>query len=333
MRTEQVKYLLSKLLQLVISLVILLLLVFFLARLAPGDPLYAYYGDGLDKMSIEQKQAAEIKLGLDKGLITQLVIWVQGAAQGDFGLSYQYKQSVMDIIGSVYANTLILGITAFVLTFLLAFGLGCFCALHEDKLADKLICKIGVITNSIPSFWLALIFILFFCVNLRLLPSGGAYDIGRAGDMLSRLKHLILPLSVMILSHLWYYAYMVRNKLLEEIRRDYVLLAKAKGLSKRQIIYCHLLPNIMPAMLYVMAIAIPHIVGGTFIVEQVFSYPGLGKLLFEAASYHDYNMLMVLSLLTGAAIIFFSILAQMLSDIIDPRMKHLSREEACNETL
>lgn len=115
--------------------------------------------------------------------------------------------------------------------------------------------------------------------------------------------HLILPLTVVVLGHLWYYAYMIRNRILEEVRADYVLLARAKGLTKWGVLFRHCLRNVMPSYLSLMAISVPHILGGTYIVEMVFSYPGLGTLTYESARYHDYNLLMLLCMLTGIVVI------------------------------
>ena len=114
---------------------------------------------------------------------------------------------------------------------------------------------------------------------------------------------------------------MVRNRLSQETREDYGLLCKAEGISRRKILCRHCLRNIMPSMLVIMAISVPHILGGTYVVETVFSYPGLGTLSFEAAMYQDYNMLMALCLLTGAVVLVFNLLAQIVSEFIDPRMR------------
>ena len=121
---------------------------------------------------------------------------------------------------------------------------------------------------------MALVLILIFSVNLKILPSSGAYSTGKAGDVGDRVIHLIMPLTIVVLEHLWYYAYMIRNKILEEVRADYVLLAKSKGLTKNSILFRHCLRNIIPSYLSIMAISVPHILGGTYIVETVFSYPG-----------------------------------------------------------
>ena len=186
---------------------------------------------------------------------------------------------------------------------------------------DRVICKVGTVTSCIPEFWLSLVLLLIFAVNLRWLPSGGAYTIGTEAGAADRIRHLILPVTAAVLSHLWYYAYMVRNKLLEEVRADYVLLARAKGLRKRNILFGHCLWNMLPSYLSIMAISVPHILGGTYIVEMVFSYPGLGTLSFESARYQDYNLLMCLCLMSGILVILCNMAAQAINEKIDPRMK------------
>lgn len=310
-----------KLLAFLLSVLLLSIAVFYIARLAPGDPLYAYYGDRVEKMSPEERQWAEDKLGLNDPIYVQYVRWLGNAAQGNFGISYKYKQDVLKVIEGRLLNTAVLGGIGFVLTFAGALGLGLLCAWHEDKALDKALCKVGTVTSCIPEFWLSLVLILVFAVYLRLLPSSGAYSVGGQGDMGDRAVHLILPLTVTVLGHLWYYAYMIRNKLLEEVRCEYVLLAKSKGLSRRKILFRHCLRNIMPSYLSIMAISVPHILGGTYIVETVFSYPGIGTLSYESARYQDYNLLMVLCILSGALVIFFNMIAQVINERIDPRMR------------
>ena len=120
---------------------------------------------------------------------------------------------------------------------------------------------------------------------------------------------------------MWYYAYMIRNRLLEELRSDYVLLAKSKGLRRRDVLLRHCLRSILPGYLSLMAISVPHILGGTYIVETVFSYPGIGTLSYESARYQDYNLLMLLCILSGSVVILSNMLAQIISERIDPRMR------------
>ena len=270
-----------------LSVLLLSLLVFTIARLAPGDPLVSYYGDRVEKMSPEERSWAEQRLGLDQPLLTQYVRWLQNALRGDFGISYKYKMDVLEVIRLRLPFTLQLGGIGFLLIFSLSLLLGVFCAWHEDRLPDRILCRVGTVTSCIPEFWMSLVLILIFAVHLRVLPSSGAYSVGKSDDLGDRALHLILPMSVVVLSHLWYYAYMIRNKLLDEIRADYVLLAKAKGLSKRSVMFRHCLRNVLPSYFSIMAISVPHILGGTYIVESVFSFPGLGTLSYESARYQD----------------------------------------------
>lgn len=321
-----IKVVLRKIFQCIIAIFILSLVVFYISRLSPGDPLKSYHGNAVERMSMEEKEKVMEKLGLNEPIYIQYGKWLKNVAKGDFGISYKYKRDVTSVIKDVYKNTIILGGLAYILTFVGALIIGIFCAIHEDKLIDKIIMTIGNITSSIPSFWIALILILIFGVNLGILPTSGAYSIGNESDIADRMIHLILPLVVLVIGHLWYYGYMVRNKILEEMREDYVLLAKVKGLTKRQVVYRHCLRNIMPSFITIMAISVPHILAGTYVIEQVFSYPGIGTLIFESAKYHDYNMLMVLSLITGIIVLISNMIAQIINIKIDPRMNYQGGE-------
>lgn len=305
----------------VLSVLILSVFVFVISRLAPGDPLYAYYGERVEKMSVEEQEQARARLGLDEPIPVQYVRWLQGAVRGDFGISYQYKADVKEVIAARIGNTLLLGGLGFLLIFALALLLGLFCAWREGQAADRMICRIGTVTSCIPEFWLSLLLLLVFSVWLGWLPGSGAYSVGEEGNAADRAAHLILPLAVVVLGHLWYYAFQVRNRLLEEVRADYVLLARMKGLSGKQVLYRHCLRGALPSYLCMMAVALPHILGGTYVVETVFSYPGIGTLAYESARYQDYNLLMVVSLLTGALVIFCNMLARTVSERIDPRMR------------
>ena len=311
----------KRLLGFVGAMFLLSVIVFYFARLAPGDPLQSFYGDAVESMTVEEQDAARIRLGLDGPIHVQYVRWLQNAFQGDFGLSLKYKTPAMSVVEPLISNTLILGGTAYILVFLLAILLAMFCARFEDTWIDRVICKVGTAAYYIPPFWLGVVLVLVFSINLHILTSSGAYDIGKANDIGNRIRHMILPLIVMILSHLWYYAYMIRNKLLDEVRKDYVLLARMKGIRKNQILWFHCLRNVAPTIVSIMAISIPHVLSGTYIAEAVFNYPGLGALSVESAKYHDYNLLMLLVLITGVLVITSSIIAQFVNEAIDPRMK------------
>lgn len=311
----------KKLLIFVVSIFLLSVIVFYIARLAPGDPLVSYYGERAEKMTAGERAWAEEKLGLHESITVQYGKWLGQAVRGDFGISYKYKMDVLEVIEGRVGNTLLLGGVGFVLIFVLALLLGILCAWNEERLIDRAICKIGTVTSCIPEFWLSLVLILIFAVELKVLPSSGAYTIGKENDLGDRILHLILPMTVVVLGHLWYYAYLIRNKLLEEVRTDYVLLAKSKGVTGKSVMFRHCVRNIIPTYLSIMAISVPHILGGTYIIETVFSYPGIGTLSYESARYQDYNLLMVICLLSGALVILCNMIAQTINERIDPRMK------------
>lgn len=311
----------KKLLIFVVSIFLLSVIVFYIARLAPGDPLVSYYGERAEKMTAGERAWAEEKLGFHESITVQYGKWLGRAVRGDFGISYKYKMDVLEVIEGRVGNTLLLGGVGFVLIFVLALLLGIWCAWNEERLIDRAICKIGTVTSCIPEFWLSLVLILIFAVELKVLPSSGAYTIGKENDLCDRILHLILPMTVVVLGHLWYYAYLIRNKLLEEVRTDYVLLAKSKGVTGKSVMFRHCVRNIIPTYLSIMAISVPHILGGTYIIETVFSYPGIGTLSYESARYQDYNLLMVICLLSGALVILCNMIAQTINERIDPRMK------------
>lgn len=311
----------KKLLIFVVSIFLLSVIVFYIARLAPGDPLVSYYGERAEKMTAGERAWAEEKLGLHESITVQYGKWLGQAVRGEFGISYKYKMDVLEVIEGRVGNTLLLGGVGFVLIFVLALLLGIWCAWNEERLIDRAICKIGTVTSCIPEFWLSLVLILIFAVELKVLPSSGAYTIGKENDLGDRILHLILPMTVVVLGHLWYYAYLIRNKLLEEVRTDYVLLAKSKGVTGKSVMFRHCVRNIIPTYLSIMAISVPHILGGTYIIETVFSYPGIGTLSYESARYQDYNLLMVICLLSGALVILCNMIAQTINERIDPRMK------------
>lgn len=332
-KRNKILYYGKKLVVFLLSILILSVVVFFVARLAPGDPLISYYGDRTEKMSLEEREWAMDKLGLNEPIHVQYVKWVENALHGDFGISFKYKRNVMEVISGRVVNTLLLGGIGFLCIFIGSLLLGVFCAWHEERWIDRILCKLGTISSCIPEFWLSLVLILVFAVNLRILPSSGAYSTGKANDIADRALHLIMPLIIVTIEHLWYYAYMIRNKILEEVRAEYVLLAKSKGLNKRSILFKHCLRNVMPAYLSIMAIAVPHVMGGTYVVESVFSYPGIGALSYESARYHDYNLLMILCMMSGILVIFCNMLSQIINEHIDPRVKASQAAETSEVTI
>lgn len=317
----------KKLLALLFSVLVLATAVFYISRLAPGDPLVAYYGQRAERLTPDQRAQAEERLGLNDPIWVQYARWWENALRGDFGISYKYKMDAAEVIASRAGNTLVLGGAGFALIFVLAPLLGALCAWREGGPLDRVLCRLGAAVSCIPEFWLSLAAILVFSAALGWLPSSGAYSVG-GGGLGDRIVHLILPLGVVVAGHLWYYAYMVRSRVLEEIRADYVLLAKAKGLGRGSVLLRHCLRCALPSYLSLMAVSVPHILGGTYVVEMVFSYPGLGTLAYESARYQDYNLLMLLCILSGGVVMLSGMAAQWISGRLDPRVRARDGEGA-----
>lgn len=221
------KFTLKKIREAILTIIILSFGVFMISHLAPGDPLVSVYGSGAERLSNELREKATKDLGLDKSLIYQYRIWVKNSIKGDLGYSYKYKMPVKDVIKNNLPNTVLLIGLCLTLTFILSITLGLLTALNEGKLIDRIITRCTTFLYCIPGFWISLILILIFSVNLRMFPSSGVYDIGKENDILNRISHLILPLTVIVIGHLGYYSNFVRNKVLEELKEDYILLARA----------------------------------------------------------------------------------------------------------
>ena len=185
MKNKWLSVLFKKIAAFFISIWVLSAIVFFLSRITPIDPLQSYYGERVDKMSEEQKDSARERLGLNDPITVQYVRWLKLALSGDFGISYKYKQDVIIVIKERIQNTLVLGLLSYVILFIGALLLGFLCAWNENKLADRLIVRLGTITSCIPEFWMALMLIFVFSVLLGWLPASGAYSIGGGGLLAS----------------------------------------------------------------------------------------------------------------------------------------------------
>ena len=192
-------YIIKKILLFLASIFLLSVIVFYISRLAPGDPLVSYYGERVEKMSPEEHDRAMEKLGLNESVSVQYVKWLSNAFHGEFGISYKYKMDVLEVISGRVGNTMLLGGIGFVLIFTLALLLGILSAWHEEKWLDNIICQVGTGTSCIPEFWFSLVLILFFAVELHILPSSGAYTIGKEKDTADRIQHLILPVTVVVM--------------------------------------------------------------------------------------------------------------------------------------
>jgi peptide/nickel transport system permease protein len=305
-------------------------LVFFVLSLAPADPSALYIHPG---MSLEVQEQIRQNLGLDDPLVAQYGRWLTAFLRGDFQLSLRQAVPVRDMIGAALPNTFVLGLGALCLSFLLGIGVGVIQAARQNSITDRVLSGITLFFYSVPSFWLAMLMILFFSVSAGELwgwslgfPVSGAtsadYELlggwGRAWD---RIHHLILPMATLTLVLTGGVARYTRASMLEVLRQDYIRTARAKGLSERDVILRHGLRNALLPVVTLFGMYFPLLLSGTVFIEVVFAYPGMGKLLVDGVLSGDYPVVMAVSFLFGVAVVVGNLLSDLLYGFVDPRIR------------
>ncbi|MGC9324265.1 MAG: ABC transporter permease [Desulfomonilia bacterium] len=321
-----VKYLLKRLSILLPTFIGITIVCFAVIHLAPGEPtdLQTEMNPNITPEAIEQLKA---HYGLDKPLITQYFIWMKNLSKFDFGKSISTDaRPVWDKIKERLPITIYINISSMIIIFLVAIPLGVISAVRRGGIADRSITVFVFIGFSIPGFWLALICMDFFGVRLGWLPISGIHSPGYLQmNFIERLmdisRHLFLPVVISAFGSLAGMSRYMRSSMLEIIRQDYILTARAKGLSERSVIYKHAMRNALLPVITILGLSIPGLIGGSVIFESIFSIPGLGKLFYEAIMMRDYNMIMG-SLTIGAVLTLLgNLIADICYSIADPRIR------------
>jgi len=308
----------------VVVLLAIVVLNFFLIRLAPGDPAVVMAGEAgaSDKMFVDQLRT---KFGLDRPLPEQLFVYVKGVASLDLGFSFRQQAPVAQLIRDRLPATLLLTLTAFAIS--LAFGIlfGVLAARFAGTFLDTAITTLALVFYATPIFWIALIAILFFSVWLDWLPSFGYETVGANytgfRHALDVGAHLVMPAATIGLFFMATYTRMTRASMLEVGRLDFVKTARAKGLSDSVIQRRHILRN---ALLPVVTLAGVHsgtLVGGAVITETVFAWPGIGRLMYEALLQRDYNLLLGVFVVCSAMVLIFNLITDLVYRLVDPRIE------------
>lgn len=280
----------------------------------------AFYG-GSNTVSIAVKKQIERNLELDKPLLVQYQNWIKKLIQGDLGTSLVSGQKVSQLILDSFFNTLILSLSALVILFILSILLALLSLLYQDSFLDKIINMLCMSLFALPSFALGLIFIIFFGAYLQILPVSGSSDLGFEDDFFNRFLHLILPVSVLVFSHLAVFLRVARNSLIESFNQNYILNAFARGLSKKRIYFHFVLKSALnPIVSYFGASALSFMMG-TYVIESVFSYGGLGELVVKSIIFKDYPVVLALILISVLMASCFSFVADMICKITHPRFK------------
>src|ERR1041384_2096406 len=319
-------YVTRRLLQLVPLLLVISALIFGLLYAMPGDPLYRMLQD----IPLRPEDYARLRklYGFDDPVYVQYWKWLWQLIQLNPGYSREYGQPVFDIIWPALKNTLVLTILAGTIGKTVAILLGIFSAVRQYSLGDYLLTGATFIAYSVPGFWLGLMLIIVFSVKLGWLPTSGIVSTdltpGSWEATIDWLKHLILPVAVLAISEIIQVQRFMRSSMLEVLRQDYLTTARAKGLSERVVVGRHALKNALIPVVTIIAVTMPRIVGGSTVVETVFAYPGMGRLLYPSIMGNDYVVAMTVVMIIAVTVVFFNLLADVIYGWLDPRIRYQS---------
>ncbi len=319
-------YLLKRLLQAIPLLLGIVTVTFFITRLAPGDPMDIYL-ESQRQIDPEVIELIRKKHGLDQPIYVQYVKWVANVARGDFGESFRYRRPVSHLLAEAIPYTLQLTILALVLDALLGISLGIISAVKQYSALDKAVTLGSLIIYAIPGFWLALMLVLVFSVNLGWFPTSQTrsmdYDfLSFWGKLLDRLWHLVLPVFVLGVASAAGTARYMRNRLLEVLNEEYVLSARARGFRERVVILKHALRNALIPIVTIYGLTLPFLLGGAVIIETIFAWPGMGRMAVEAVTSRDYPLIMATTTVAAVLTVLGNLLADITYASVDPRVSY-----------
>ena len=316
-------YLIRRLGEMALLMLLISMLVYAILSFVPGGP--------LDTLMFQNPRItpAEIKrltamLGLDQPLHIRYFNWLKDVLQGNWGESWKvaYGRPVTEVIFSRLGNTLTLMAAATVLSILIALPIGVYSALRQYSWADYFVTSFSFFGMSMPTFWFGIMLIVIFAVGLHWFPTGGVVDYGSEGDILNRLRHLVLPTTVLTLFNVATWSRFVRSSMLEVLRQDYMRTARAKGLRESVVIIKHGLRNALMPVVTLLALEIPGLFSGAIITENVFSYPGMGRLFWDGVVQSDWPVVQGLVVITAFLVIGCNLIADITYAFVDPRIRY-----------
>ncbi len=307
------------------SIILILLLIvfnFFLIHLAPGDPVDYLAGQSGDEQYYALIRA---KFGLDQPILTQLWVYLSNVLQGDLGYSLSHQQSVLSVIASRISSTLVLVVPAIVIASLLGIVLGVESVRRQDSLFDRMVSGFALLGHSLPAFSVGLMLVLIFSLKLGLFPAQGTVsanrDLGGLAYVADFIKHLTLPCLTLVFVQLAQILRLTRTEMITAVNENYITAARARGISETRLFYIHALRNALIPVVTVIGSDLGMLLSGAVLVETVFGYPGLGRLMLEAIAARDYPILLGLLLLTSAGVAAANFVTDMLYPVLDPRIE------------
>lgn len=302
------------------------IITFILVNASPVEPVQQYILNMGSAVSQEQREEIEEYWGVDEPPAQRYVNWISGVARGDLGESSLYRRPVADIISERFLNSLALMISSWILSGVIGFVLGCVMGMNRNALSDKIIKKICYTLSSIPAFWLGLVFLIVFSVWLGWFPIGFSSPIGVLSSDVTiwqKIYHLILPALTLSFVSFSNIALHTRQKLIDVLNSDYVLFARARGESEWSILKRHGLRNILIPALTLQFASFAELFGGSVLVENVFSYPGLGSAVAAAGLNSDVPLLLGITLFSTLFVCVGNMIADMLYGVVDPRIREV----------
>lgn len=308
---------LKRLFGLIPMLFFISLVSFLLMQMAPGDPLQAYITPQMNPDDIER---IRVSMGLDQPVIVQYFKWLINAMQGNLGYSLISHKPVFQVIIERLPNTLLITVTALVLSILVAIPVGLISGYKKDSIVDNVLNVISYLGISIPSFWFAMMLIYTFSLKLGLLPSVGMRTVG-VENTVDLIKHMIMPVIILSYYNICVFTRYIRSSTISQLREDYVLTQRAYGATTKDILFKHILKNTLLPVITIFAMSLPQLVTGAFITETIFGWPGMGQLGISSIFGYDYPVVMGITMFSSLILIIGNLIADILYELIDPRIK------------
>ncbi len=323
------RYLLKRLIYIIFVFFIISILMFAIYKSMPGDPVEIMLGDSKTTMKPDAYQALYDKtresLGLDAPLPVQYLSWMGNMLTGEFGYSTQYKQEVINIIGAPMANTVILNILTMFVVFIIAIPLGILTAVRKNSVFDKAVQVLTIVGYSIPTFIIALLAIFLLAVKIPIFPISGVQSAGSTATgmayVLDRLHHMVLPVLVMSVSGIGGITRYVRAAMIDVLRMDYIKTARAKGLREKTVIYIHAFRNALIPVVTITTWWIIGLFGGSIVIESVFLWPGLGKMLIDGLLQRDFAVVLTMQMFYVVLSLAGNVIMDIAYTLVDPRVR------------
>ena len=293
-------------------------IVFAMMAMIPGDPATAILGSYATPENVARLNR---QLGLDQPLVQQYFTWLGNLLQGDLGRSYALNRPVADEVFERFGATLVLAGSALLLCAVLGLIAGIAAAVRQFGWTDRVVTFLVLVGISTPSFWLGLLLIMLFAVQLRWLPASGMFAIYGGGDLPDLLAHLAMPAVTLAVVATAVIARLTRAAMLEVLRQDYIRTARAKGLTERRVVYRHAFKAALVAVIPVIGIQVGFVLGGAVYIETVFQWPGIGRMLVNAIATRDLLLVQGGVLVVAASYVLFNLLADVAQTLVDPRLR------------